>query len=62
MDGEAFEAYLRNVLAPELRPGSAVICDNLATHYNKRYIYFLIAEITTSIKTPSPNSATPIVG
>jgi transposase len=35
MDGEAFEAYVRNVLAPELQPGTAVICDNLATHYNK---------------------------
>jgi hypothetical protein len=35
MDGEAFEAYVRNVLAPELQPGTVVICDNLATHYNK---------------------------
>jgi len=29
MDGEAFEAYIRNVLAPELRSGTVVICDNL---------------------------------
>ena len=35
MDGEAFEAYVRNVLAPELQPGTVVICDNLATHYNQ---------------------------
>jgi transposase len=35
MDGEAFEAYIRNVLAPELQPGTFVICHNLATHYNK---------------------------
>ena len=35
MDGEAFEAYVRNVLAPELQPGTVVICDNLATHYNR---------------------------
>ena len=35
MDGEAFEAYVRNVLVPELQPGTVVICDNLATHYNK---------------------------
>ncbi|MEN8839948.1 MAG: transposase [Octadecabacter sp.] len=35
MDGEAFEIYVRNVLAPELQPGTVVICDNLATHYNK---------------------------
>jgi hypothetical protein len=25
MDGEAFEAYVQNVLAPELQPGTAVI-------------------------------------
>ena len=25
MDGEAFEAYIRNVLAPELQPGTVVI-------------------------------------
>ena len=35
MDGEAFEAYVHNVLAPELQPGTVVICDNLPTHYNK---------------------------
>ena len=35
MDGEAFEAYVRNVLAPELQPGTVVICDNLAPHYNQ---------------------------
>ena len=35
MDGEAFAAYIRGVLAPELQPGTVVICDNLATHRNK---------------------------
>ncbi|WP_372573435.1 transposase, partial [Ruegeria jejuensis] len=35
MDGEAFAAYIRDVLAPELHPGTVVICDNLATHRNK---------------------------
>ena len=35
MDGEAFAAYIREVLAPELLPGTVVICDNLATHRNK---------------------------
>jgi hypothetical protein len=29
MDGDAFEAYTRDVLAPELHPGTVVICDNL---------------------------------
>ena len=35
IDGEAFDAYIRNVLAPESRPGTVVSCDSLATHYNK---------------------------
>lgn len=35
MNGRAFAAYIREVLAPELSPGTVVICDNLATHRNK---------------------------
>ena len=31
----AFAAYIRDVLAPELEPGTVVICDNLAAHRNK---------------------------
>lgn len=34
MDGEAFAAYVRHVLAPELAPGTVVVLDNLATHRN----------------------------
>jgi transposase len=34
MDGEAFAAYVRKVLVPELQPGTAVVLDNLATHRN----------------------------
>ena len=34
MDGEAFEAYIEQVLIPELEPGTVVILDNLATHKN----------------------------
>lgn len=34
MDGDAFAAYVREVLIPEIAPGTAVI-ENLATHYNK---------------------------
>lgn len=34
MDGSAFAAYVRDVLAPELKPGTVVILDNLATHRN----------------------------
>ena len=34
MDGEAFAAYIREVLVPDIEPGTVVICDNLATHKN----------------------------
>lgn len=32
MDGPAFVAYVRDVLVPELEPGTVVILDNLPTH------------------------------
>ena len=35
MDGPAFVAYIRNVLIPEIEPGTVVVLDNLATHKNK---------------------------
>ncbi|WP_245889937.1 hypothetical protein [Celeribacter persicus] len=35
MGGPAFVAYIRDVLIPEIEPGTAVILDNLATHRNK---------------------------
>ena len=35
MDGPAFVAYIRDVLIPEIEPGTTVILDNLATHRNK---------------------------
>jgi len=34
MDGPAFAAYVKEVLVPELTPGTVVILDNLATHRN----------------------------
>lgn len=36
MDGPAFAAYVREVLVPEIEPGTLVILDNLATHRNKQ--------------------------
>jgi transposase len=36
MDGPAFATYVREVLIPEIEPGTVVILDNLATHYNKQ--------------------------
>ena len=35
MDGRAFATYIREVLVPEIQPGTVVILDNLATHRNK---------------------------
>ena len=35
LDGPAFAAYVREVLVPEIEPGTAVVLDNLATHRNK---------------------------
>jgi transposase len=32
MTGEAFRAYVKQVLAPELEPGDAVVMDNLSPH------------------------------
>ena len=34
MNGDAFEVYVRDVLAPTLAPGDVVICDNLNVHKN----------------------------
>lgn len=35
MDGSAFAVYIREVLVPDIAPGTVVIFDNLATHRNK---------------------------
>src|SRR3954469_6371330 len=32
MTGDAFRAYVEDVLAPELEPGDAVVMDNVSTH------------------------------
>lgn len=32
LNGDAFTVYARDVLAPSLRPGDTVICDNLSSH------------------------------
>ena len=33
MNGQAFAVYIKDVLAPELRKGDRVICDNLSCHH-----------------------------
>lgn len=35
MDGPAFATYVREVLVKEIKPGTVVVLDNLATHHNK---------------------------
>ena len=35
MDGPAFATYVRDMLIPEIEPGTVVMLDNLATHRNK---------------------------
>lgn len=35
MNGEAFEIYVRQLLAPSLRPGDVVILDRLAVHFSR---------------------------
>ena len=35
MDGPAFATYVRDVLIPEIEPGTVVVLDNLATHRKK---------------------------
>ena len=36
MDRDAFDTYIEKVLAPELKPGTVVILDNLATHKSEK--------------------------
>jgi len=36
MNGKAFAKYIEHALIPEIAPGTVVILDNLATHYNKQ--------------------------
>jgi hypothetical protein len=35
MNGEAFQAYVRQILAPSLRPGDIVVLDRLSAHFNR---------------------------
>lgn len=40
-NAEVFQAYVREVLVPSLRPGDIVIMDNLSAHKNERTIALL---------------------
>ena len=36
INGDAFQAYVEQVLAPELSPGEVVIMDNLSSHKRQK--------------------------
>ena len=50
MDGVAFEAYVKEVLVPTLKPGDIVVMDNLPAH--KR------AEVASQSRRLAPGSST----
>lgn len=55
MDGPAFAAYIRDVLIPDIEPGTVVILDNLATHRNKEAEAILHAHGCWFLPPYSPN-------
>jgi transposase len=42
-DTDAFQAYVRAVLVPTLRPGDIVVMDNLAPHKNEQTVALITA-------------------
>jgi transposase len=42
-DTEVFQAYVRAVLCPTLRPGDIVVMDNLAPHKNEQTVALIVA-------------------
>ncbi|HEY0601641.1 MAG TPA: IS630 family transposase [Herpetosiphonaceae bacterium] len=53
VDGAAFQAYLRDVLAPSLRPGQIVIMDNLSVHKSHRVRQLVEAQGCTLLFLPA---------
>lgn len=53
INGDWFEAYVTNVLVPELRPGDVVIMDNLSSH-KRVAIRERIEAAGPSTKAPTP--------
>jgi transposase len=54
-DGDLFEAYVEQVLLPELAPGDVVVMDNLAAHKGSR-ITDLILSAQASVRFLPPYS------
>lgn len=55
MDGVAFEAYIKHVLAPALPPESIVVMDNLSSHKSPR-IEQLVNDVGSSLRYLPPYS------
>lgn len=55
INGDWFEAYVRQVLVPELRPGDVVIMDNLSSH-KRASVRDLIAHAGASLRFLPPYS------
>jgi len=53
VDGAAFQVYLRDVLAPSLRPGQIVIMDNLSVHKSLRVRQLIEAQGCTLLFLPA---------
>lgn len=51
-DTEVFRAYVRDVLAPTLRPGDIVVMDNLAPHKNEQTIALIEAAGASAVFLP----------
>jgi transposase len=54
-DTEVFQAYVREILCPALRPADCVIMDNLGTHKNAKTLA-LIASVGASVRFLPPYS------
>jgi transposase len=54
-DTEVFQAYVREILCPALRPGDCVIMDNLGTHKNAQTLA-LITAVGASVRFLPPYS------
>ncbi len=59
MDGEAFRAYVEQVLAPSLLPGDVVVMDNLAAH-KVADVHEAVAAVGASILYLPPKAPTSI--
>jgi transposase len=53
VDGAVFQVYVRDFLAPQLRPGQVVIMDNLSVHKSTRVRQLIEAQGCTLLFVPA---------